>query len=1406
MLTSNRGVQSSQEPSSESRIPLFGASRIPARRTNNPSANHQDVAPDPPAAPKQRHLFQYGGVGSKKSLFKNLFGGGSLRRTKETLPTAADKPRTNEATFSLPEPRVRDDLNRPIVARPSDDLESGTDDVFQSPSAKHKDWTYLIDGRSSNSPHLRMSDKDASGAEGNGRTFLVEQRPSHASRPRSSPHDVSPTGKTGDNLLALAKSSSDIFDDPTFTDLPFDHPSATSSPLVELPLVGPSMVGQRVRVGGRKRGTLMYYGPIQCDAGVFCGVELDEPEGLNDGSLKGTGDHWLTLFYNQEVMITPADLSQSVSGCNPGLRPSRRPTRYFQCRPNHGIIAPVDKVTMFPSSAASTTNHRLRKDTYVSDQPHGPASVLGDVTTTRQTQEEELEQPCISKKGPGLFLPSTDQHQSQGSSEVSTPTPGSSTSGGATAMEWSSKARSSDPFARYTGGEEFPWSKYFEQSSNFSLLDDQVLPYHDTLERLDGSDAVGSFEPPRDLPDRLSHDAKIQSDVSFTPASDRTLSPEDLPLDPELLGHPVKMSEIGEMTELTGDEWGLLPPSNNSLKLGFIVLHNIEEYSENTSFRGSGVTITSWTLIFTELVSVPASTTSAGPSSRSSVAPAANSFVTSVTSIASLDNGYQGDGECSRPASRGADHSPTAGHRPAPVIPPPPPPPVRVKPPCVDAMTDSDFFTESDADGHDELSNNVGEFLMYDFNIFRDEKEAVGTGGPKSSTGPCTAVTGRPTTTSSRLPRAYGGMFLNNQQPPPQSHQRYPSYTASINEEMESSGIYSDLERRPDETLTLDKTFLTEINSGENGSPDGSTKTLSSKSEQSQVAENVPALSILFQDSVVSKTMDVTTTDQLLVENNLKNQPNLVTTAVTDAKQEAMDTSPGLLKNEAVVTQGGKSSAQRNCKDEPHPGLKKYNMPKRNVASKIKAMIESSPAGGSAPGTCNAGSASTEDENQENRRPPRPTKMPRKDGRWDVVMNKIAMGKAENKLTSKNLKEVKSKVFANITLSSAQQQGPSGGEGSPRAQSGLAKRAALPPSNSRPNRDNALLKTKSRRSRTRASSSSLPHQGPTGLLRSSANSSPHSSISDVSQGHQPATKSVSALSEYNILYRQLLMDNPATNRHKWRNDRKRCRCIERGVALCLAADAGNYRLGNANVCRTAASVSSGLALSVFRVAMSDAGTKSHIDPVAYLELITSINSDSSNWNDLSYGYVELYQLPFLPVSYSSVIDGAGLSGSSYSSVIDGAGLSGSSYSSVIDGAGLSGSSYSSVMDGAGLSGSSYSSVIDEAILVWGHRTEIILCYDCTTDGSGHLERVEHVSRVVSDRPSTLILVTPPCPTLHPDYRSIRESPTYPNTGLSERMWRLYRDDLSFVQTYNQRLAGSFRVTVDSHVRRQNVVM
>lgn len=114
------------------------------------------------------------------------------------------------------------------------------------------------------------------------------------------------------------------------------------------------------------------------------------------------------------------------------------------------------------------------------------------------------------------------------------------------------------------------------------------------------------------------------------------------------------------------------------------------------------------------------------------------SFVTSVTSITSLEAGYQGDGENSRPASRGAD-------------PPSVAPPPNLPAPCrQDPMTDSDFFTESDADAYEEIVRGDRKAQVIDGTLF------------------C----------------APGG-------------RRCPSFTGG--EEMDSSGIYSDLDKRQDE-------------------------------------------------------------------------------------------------------------------------------------------------------------------------------------------------------------------------------------------------------------------------------------------------------------------------------------------------------------------------------------------------------------------------------------------------------------------------------------------------------------------------------------------------------------------------------------------------------------------------------
>lgn len=73
-------------------------------------------------------------------------------------------------------------------------------------------------------------------------------------------------------------------------------------------------IGDRVLVGGTKAGVVRFLGETDFAKGEWCGVELDEPLGKNDGAVAGT--------------------------------------RYFHCQPKYGLFAPDHKVTKigFPST------------------------------------------------------------------------------------------------------------------------------------------------------------------------------------------------------------------------------------------------------------------------------------------------------------------------------------------------------------------------------------------------------------------------------------------------------------------------------------------------------------------------------------------------------------------------------------------------------------------------------------------------------------------------------------------------------------------------------------------------------------------------------------------------------------------------------------------------------------------------------------------------------------------------------------------------------------------------------------------------------------------------------------------------------------------------------------------------
>lgn len=155
-----------------------------------------------------------------------------------------------------------------------------------------------------------------------------------------------------------------------------------------------------------------------------------------------------------------------------------------------------------------------------------------------------------------------------------------------------------------------------------------------------------------------------------------------------------------------------------------------------------------------------------------------NSFITSITSITSLD-GYQGDGEMSRPVSRAADHS------------------IEPREDAIemewqnvpvtrraDPMTDSDFFTESDADGLDD-------------HMHRGDRKAQVIDGA-----------------------LYGGKSSNGN----------PPLIVNRNDDscMESSGVYTDFENH-----RASPVFLNVI---DDMSPEGSTPSTHSECSQKNVS------------------------------------------------------------------------------------------------------------------------------------------------------------------------------------------------------------------------------------------------------------------------------------------------------------------------------------------------------------------------------------------------------------------------------------------------------------------------------------------------------------------------------------------------------------------------------------------
>ncbi|XP_022902477.2 CAP-Gly domain-containing linker protein 1 isoform X1 [Onthophagus taurus] len=625
-------------------------------------------------------------------------------------------------------------------------------------------------------------------------------------------------------------------------------------------------IGKRVRIAD-KEGTLRYVGSVGFASGIWCGVELETSVGKHDGCVRGV--------------------------------------RYFSCPPLRGLMATVAKVSLVDEIAVDAVSgpysmiFDVREEPVVAQTAKSLNTTIVTVPFNKSTLEKDLEKTLVSneitasklekidytihsetisleKSAEGCFVTFINQDldvtiNNDNNVKNFTRTINASVDSNETidkdvndTVILEKRKVPSELYLKCNESFVISMSDTFERPRSYPTSNEYGIKKSSTPVRIQSKKS--NLSPIRTEEDPIKRDSfdcdeslgilslENMNEMSLISRSPSSENIQSLPKDPN---KDLSILDINDLSLF------MVKPESKALDLGFADKKDFTLTRIEQTPSPEELPLDPTPIVEIEPKQVQTKT----------------NFITSITSITSIDTGYQGDGEMSRPASRGADNSPLT-RRPLP----------RPQPRRPDPMTDSDFYTESDADHEDHKG---------------DRKAQVIDG------------------------TLYG----------PDAQSSADIYNINQRENMDSSGIFTDLEsNKPEEKK-------------EELSPSQSTKTISDTS---------PNENLIDLQSPDSRNVSDSTVKEMPLKRHSPS-PSSITSSPTSV---------------------------RSPRHVPKEDCKKYKVPKRNVTSKVKALLDT-----------------TVVHNPE-------TKPQKKVGRWDAVMNKISKNQGEQ--LKHNLKEIKSKVFSSI--------------------------------------------------------------------------------------------------------------------------------------------------------------------------------------------------------------------------------------------------------------------------------------------------------------------------------------------------------------------------------------------------------